>query len=84
MIRIYVKKKKTREGVETKWLMLGRFEIRNENIVNLFLGFQSTNDSSLKEIETENKMEKLLFLIIEKLWVADIDWSQDNNQRHSW
>jgi hypothetical protein len=48
--------------------MLGRFEIRNENIVNLFLGFQSTNDSSLKEIESENKMEKLLFLmIIEKL-----------------
>jgi hypothetical protein len=29
-------------------------------------------------------MEKLLFLmIIEKLWVAYIDWSQDN-QRHSW
>jgi len=77
-------KKKTCEGVETKWLMLGRFEIRNENIVNLFLGFQSTNDSSLKEIESENKMEKLLFLmIIEKLWVAYIDWSQDN-QRHSW
>jgi hypothetical protein len=30
-------------------------------------------------------MEELLFLmIIEKLWVAYIDWSQDNNQRHSW
>jgi hypothetical protein len=30
-------------------------------------------------------MEKLLFLmIIEKLWVAYTDWSQDNNQRHSW
>lgn len=72
--------------METKWLMLGRFEIRNENIINLFLGFQSTNDStSLQEIESENKMEKLLFLmIIEKLWVAYTDWSQDNNQRHSW
>lgn len=72
--------------METKWLMLGRFEIRNENIVNLFLGFQSTNDgTSLQEIESENKMEKLLFLmIIEKLWVAYTDWSQDNNQRHSW